>query len=548
MELRLLVEAPKHPYADRPFHFSSLSRCPSIRLYGKIWHLTEPIPVNNPASITPFACVSYVWGRRRKPNPIHQGKRMSTCTLTALAAAMRNSTVSAFWIDAFCIPVVEPQRRATLESMGFIYHLAAETIVVLSGAKPTTLQQMQQSDILDHKALLDLAHDEWVTSVWTYQEMVNSEDVRFVSSKHTGDQLGLWCSHWISMQVSKRLYSWLGEAAIDGSHFLDCVGHSLALYREANELNSFDIRKDYPRLDTLEDLIADWLTGTYTQRSAFQVMSNLDRRYTAKPEHYFYSMIGSITKDPFDRAPDMSLADLANTVMRICEQRNDYSFIYSSNVRDQNVGRTWCPKPEPLHSILPWYSLGKSQKGHYDSEGFWLDDMLCLEPSANLEEFEKETIIEQLHIEIPNKANSTDTSIAHLIFSVLQSIGFTGSKVYVPTTHGFFYPQNSLKADASIEVLVATTIRWVFGSPALAKSTSGDTVSFMPGVFIGSIPKENSRHALIDTTAKEPVEIAAKIYFDPPKPDQGGHMRRHAGRKAVFFTLDTNLSPVLGRT
>lgn len=234
MELRLLVEALKHPYADRPFHFSSISRGPSIRLYGKIWHLTEPLPVNNPASIPPFACVSYVWGHGRKPNPIHQGKRMSTRTLTALAAAMRNSTVSALWIDAFCIPVVEPQRRATLESMEFIYHLSAETMVVLSGTKLATLQKMQQSDRLDHKALLDLAHDEWVTSVWTYQETVNSKDVRFVSSKQTGDQLGSWCSHWVSMQVSKRFYSWLGEAAVDGSHFLDCVGHSLALYKKAN--------------------------------------------------------------------------------------------------------------------------------------------------------------------------------------------------------------------------------------------------------------------------------------------------------------------------
>ena len=57
---------------------------------------------------------------------------MSDRILLALTVAMRTSTLSSFWIGSFCIPTTQPQKFRTLESMGFIYHIATEVIALLS--------------------------------------------------------------------------------------------------------------------------------------------------------------------------------------------------------------------------------------------------------------------------------------------------------------------------------------------------------------------------------------------------------------------------------
>jgi hypothetical protein len=88
-----------------------------------------------------------------------------------------------------------------------------------------------------------------------------------------------------------------------------------------------------PGLDALEDLIADWLISDYTRRSAFQVMSNLDRRYTSEPPNYFYSMIGAILQSTSTRRPSTTIAELSETLMIVCEEKNDFSFLYSTAAR-----------------------------------------------------------------------------------------------------------------------------------------------------------------------------------------------------------------------
>jgi hypothetical protein len=320
--------------------------------------------VSRPKAIPRFICVSYIWGSGRAPNSLHDTSVMSDQTLPALVAAIENSNCSAFWIDAFCIPLAQPQRRATLESMGFIYSQASQVIVSLSEPSFAAVEQMVRSDIVDENALRILDQDEWVRSVWTYQEVVNSQRLHFV----TGGVAG---------------------AVVDGTHFLNCVGYSLDRYQKTHACNSFGIRQKFPGLDALEDLIADWLISNFTKRSAFQVMSNLDRRHTAEPQNYFYSMIGAVSQTPSARTPSPSVTELSETFMRICEEKNDYSFLYSTAARDERLGRRWRPVPGPLHALLPWHSWGEAQPGHYDSQGFWLDTMLRFDIATTMNESAK---------------------------------------------------------------------------------------------------------------------------------------------------------------
>jgi hypothetical protein len=75
---------------------------------------------------------------------------MSDHTL-AVIAAIRNHdpghSASMIWIDAFCVPIEPVAKRATLESMGFIYsHATWQVVVVLSLEAFETLERVSQLD------------------------------------------------------------------------------------------------------------------------------------------------------------------------------------------------------------------------------------------------------------------------------------------------------------------------------------------------------------------------------------------------------------------
>jgi len=460
MELRLIVKASQPPPTLR-----------SLTLAGRLWYLTEALDVSRPENIPQYICVSYIWGSGRVPNPLYETSVMSDQTLPALVAAMGNSNCSSFWIDAFCIPLAQPQRRATLESMGFIYSQASQVVVSLSETSFAAVKQMVRSDRVDENALNSLDQDEWVRSVWTYQEVVNSKRLSFV----TGNVAG---------------------AIVDGSHFLNCVGYSLDRYKKSHACNPFDIRRKFAGLDALEDLIEDWHISSYTKRSAFQVMSNLDRRYTAEPQNYFYSMIGAISQTPSARTSSPSITELSETFMRICEEKSDYSFLYSTAARDERLGRRWRPIPGHLHSLLPWGSWGESQPGHYDSQGFWLDNMLRFEMATTMNELSKQKIPQWLHqLEL---LNSDIATIAEKVYQNLCLMGFSGSSAYILTEDGLFFPQKPLLGAVDVTILVSASIQATYGGPGLAKAIAGKAVSYTPGILAGTISKERASSILIE--------------------------------------------------
>jgi hypothetical protein len=240
-------------------------------------------------------------------------------------------------------------------------------------------------------------------------------------------------------------------------------------------------------------------------------MSNLDRRYTAEPQNYFYSMIGAVSQAPSARTSSPSFTELSETFMRICEEKNDYSFLYSTAARDERLGRRWRPVPGPLHSLLPWHSWGEAQPGHYDPQGFWLDNMLRYDIATTINEPSKRKILQWLpqleHL------NSDTATIAEKVYQNFCRMGFSGSSDYIVTENGLFFPQKPLPLGVDVMILVSASIQAAYGGPGLAKAIARNAVSYTPGIFAGTISKEHASPILIEVIPlTDKPHLARKFY------------------------------------
>jgi hypothetical protein len=467
MEFRLITESPDNAEPGR-----------TIQVNGRQWYLTKPplVDLEHP-EIPNFTCISYVWGLAREPNPFHPGELMSSNTIPALSSAITHATTSSFWIDALCVPPAIPVKHHTLGSMGYIYSAASEVIITLPPGLFPVLNEMEGSDRLSEKVLLSLEQDEWVRSVWTYQEVVNAKAVYFVGS----------------------------STKIDGSHFLNCLGHSLMLYREAHNLSAFDLPKQLPKLNALEELLVDWMLGGYTERSALRAMSQFQYRYNHDPRNYFYAVVGTMVKGPWPWNIEMGIEELAEEFMDVCEKKNDYSFIYSSNPPDlENPnGRYWRPVAGLLQAVLAWHSWGEGQRGRHDEKGFWLEKMISLRPLNELGDKGSFFLRQWLNVVHSDTLSRNNDDIAEQLLKDLRKMAFSGSDQFLWTTHGIFFPQTTLAQDAEIEILVAAEVRWVFGAPGLARATRGERIEFAPGVFVGDVLEDLATDILITRTVPD---------------------------------------------
>lgn len=457
----------------------------SINLEGRQWCVTDPLDIADKTAIPKYTCISYLWGEGRCEHAFDSSRQMSDRTLPVLATVIRNSPdTSAFWIDTFCVPAKEPQRSATLRSMGFIYNLATDLFVALSVPTFTVIDQWRNKLVETNLSKIErqlrvLDEDRWVSSVWTYQEIMNSKIVHFVTIQPAA-----------------------GPAMIDGMDLFDRLGQTFQRYKKGLGLNNFELRIRFPAADALDQLVADWFTSSYLEVSALQIMSSLDRRSSIMPKNYFYSILGVLTQQPSWLEQDSTVAELSESLMSLCEQKNDYSFLYSSTPRDGRAGKRWRPKPDFLHAVLAWHLHGSAQEGYYTSEGFWLCSMMKLNISDELDFAAKEFIVKGLHLSTP--ISSPSHVVASDAFRRLEQIGFTGSSQHVVSTQGLFFPQNQLDLDqgsGSLIVLVSASLRWTFGAPSVAKSFKEGIELFTPGVFVGIHTEGMSSSVLLDSTA-----------------------------------------------
>jgi hypothetical protein len=443
MELYLLVQHPEQP-----------SRA-SFMVGDTEWSVTGPYDFAN-HDIPEYTCISYTWGTDKVPHPFREGAMTSKHTLPALAAAISNEIGHTFWIDDLCIPIEEPSRQATLESMGFIYSRAKYVAVSFSDATFAAIKEITQTEELDDGLLDILEQDEWVTSVWTYQEVINSTQIFCVCET-------------------------LPRSSIDATQFFNHVGYSLQNYKKRHGIQGIALMERFPHLSAMEDLFADWMLVSYTGPSALQIMTNMDRRVHRLPTNYFYSMIGAVTQEPSCESMRCTVADLAELFMEICERNNDYSFIYSATDRDTQPGMRWRPISGHLASILPLHCSG-AQRAHRDSQGLWLEDMLTLRPSHALNDDAKEIIT--FWLSRPELSIESDAQIAECMYSALKRVGFEGSSQYVIMEGGLFFPLHVVQAP--VTALVAKSISWVFGAPGLLVQNTEGRTEYVPGVFAGS--------------------------------------------------------------
>ncbi|KAF2095087.1 hypothetical protein NA57DRAFT_79575 [Rhizodiscina lignyota] len=446
---------------------SSVSDDPTtLEIGGRRWWLTSEEVDASQQHPKDFICISYTWGTKRAPNPFDASKSVSSNTIPGLYAAIhQRPDCHRFWIDAFCVPSDPDQKRFTLASMGFIYSQAQEVIVVLSETSTLALEQMLISDTIDEAALEALESEPWITRAWTYQEVVNSYTLSFT------------CASPVPLPGA----SYNLVTAISGDTFLNRIGYTLSKL----PMRSFEKAQAYPSLSAFEDLIVDWMTAAYQERSALQVMANMDRRVQERAEDHFYAMIGPMTADLASLSPE---GNACEEFMALCERKGDYSFIYSLAARSEERTKTWRPSSEgDLPAILPWHCWGEKQPGHWEDGALYLDEMVVLKPGQLGDEGEK---FIRGWLTAATEFGSEDIPVEDSMFYCLEQMGFKSHCRTVDSSAGYLFLCEDLSPDDNVTLLVSASLRWTFGAPGMARwETNGET-KYTAGIFVGLI-KQN---------------------------------------------------------
>lgn len=350
--------------------------------------------------------------------------------------------------------------------MGWIYHRAREVVTVFTPRAYEALRQIRTSDqdgkefnsavLIDYTALALLEKEDWISRAWTYQEIVNSQHPFFTCE---GDQTTI----------------------VKGTHFLNSVGYSLNHLQKTRP----DQWENLIRLKQFEDLIADWFVMDYQQRSAIQVLANMENRTQTFEEDHFWAMM-SVLGSGREMGGEVEMTDPCEMFMALCESMGDYSFIYSMARRDARPDRCWRPVAGPLSPILTSHIDGEGQPGHFEEGSFFLDDMVVLEVLPTPEE-----CLTFLDENLPSHSVFREDGIAlsESMYRTLTTLGFTGAKQFLPTLSGCFFPAGEVKCEGDIRILVATKVRYNWGAPGLAQIGNG---VYVPGVFVGVVDGEKA--------------------------------------------------------
>ncbi|KAI0656975.1 hypothetical protein C8Q70DRAFT_307271 [Cubamyces menziesii] len=473
MELRLMMEAEPGSPCER-----------TIEVDGTSWTLSEPMPDIEPETLTPYLCVSYVWGSGRAPNPVHPSILMSDRTLRTFTAVTRSLPGKPIWIDAFSVPVERMAKRATLESLGFVFYRAEAVVAVLRPESFAAIEEMEvfmatkpRPAVVPDAPLAALEADEWIRSVWTYQEIVNSNKVWFVSEAQDGAP---------------------AKEAVDSLDILKIIGAYINQWEEQTGKAAEGIRQAYPHADNFQELLLDHRLREYACRSALQIMYGMNHRASVSPVNHFYSMIGALTSIPSSRATKPTIELLAERFMELCEEKGDYSFIFCAAPRDTRPGLRWKPIPCTFPSILAGHISGEGLPGKRVDGGVLLSNVLvllitCESRCSTL--LPHETLIAYfqqwlnnvaLYHRIP--ANGPEETLAKTGYECLRLLEFNGTGDWYISDLGVFYPRDELPGDAEVTICVSLGVSWRFGAPALAAFTSTDgEKQYVLGVFVGPV-------------------------------------------------------------
>jgi hypothetical protein len=472
-----------------PANHSTPPDAPSILMFGIRWVICEYAQL---ADAPPYTCLSYAWGEGKVRNFLNEGQLMSARTVPSLKAAIASSqsqqcwadnikfnykgeadkeeagqlaalkASQAFWIDAFCVPSHDPARAACLQDMGRIFSAAFQVIVVLTRQCSSAIKGTRHSEGVETSALLSLENEDWANRAWTYQEAVNSRAMYFTVEDED-------------------------DLIVSGQDFLRSIADSIENYKSLHAFSNITWAQTHPGLNNLEMLLADYRIADYTDRSAYQVMSAMGQRVSERPEDYFYAMIGSITTTSSMLEEGEPLHP-AEYFMRLCEQKGDYSFIYSAAERSKVLGQGWRPLEEKLSAVLPSLIIfGSGEAGVRETTHIKLEKMFRPLPGA----IAADGLKAAGWFMGPQSDGLSADSIASGILKRLRVLGFTGCGEYLEFETGFFFPQLKPRTSEGCFVALSCEINWVTGGPGLLlRSNTTDINDFVDvGAFVGRSPK-----------------------------------------------------------
>lgn len=270
--------------------------------------------------------------------------------------------------------------------------------------------------------------------------------------------------------------------------FLSSLGYALGTLPAAE-------RGRLPRLNALEDVLADCAVAGYLDRPALQVMAAMDTRTQTWSEDHFYAMMGAISTEP---ARGVEVRSPAEAFMALCERRGDYSFVFSSDARDEKSGRRWRPRDDgALPAVLRLTVTGPGVDGRVSNVALrgWveggvlkLEGVVVLKP-GKVGDDGRGFIARWLEGSKPGGAYE-GLELEEAAFEALRELGFSGSGAWLETEPGLFFPQWwRFPENVQIEVVVAVGIQWRLGSPGLARyrASPREDVMYVPGVFFGKV-------------------------------------------------------------
>jgi hypothetical protein len=439
---------------------------------GVRWVATPYQPVPVPDSTLDYTCISYSWTSGLLQRWLDGGRALSRRTLPVLEATIRALRPRAIWLDAFCIPAAGPERASCLQSMGAIYGRATQSVAVLSEPCGAVLAQIRAGGSLDEAMLRRLENDAWVTRAWTYQEIANAKKIQFIAEGGTGEP-------------------------VPGDDFLNAVGYALQQLKKARAKESFRLR-DLGNVESLEDVLGEWMYTGPGERFAYQALAAMDRRRSTHPADYFNGMIGTLYSEPPSEPTDPAARqDACEHFMQVCEARGDFSFIYCAARRPTGPERRWRPLPGALRPLLAWHTYGRGQPGSLQSGRLHLERMSAVS-RGGLGPEAREHIDSWLN---SDRGGRPAVLSGASVLKRLRPGGIRACGQVTELKEGYFLPERRVGHGPEHEVVIADGVRWVHGAPGmLVKRAAGEGTAYEfcgTGVFVGRVPESGSAIDLV---------------------------------------------------
>lgn len=451
--LRLLTPANDFTPTDAPF----------IWLCGRRWVLRQYPETLEPTDIPSYICISYSWGKGRIKNVFEDEQEMSDRTIPVIESAIKASRASAIWVDALCVPYGSPDREACLLRMGQIYSSASEVYVVLSKKCSEVFRQIREVNHLNAEALYILESDDWVDRPWTYQESAN-RSINFIAE---GDD---------------------GRVAVSDIDLLNIVLTSSDDYIAAQKIDAHSFALQFPRVEYLQNLIASHNIEFNLGLSAYQVMSDMYRRYSDETVGFYSALICAFSPVPIPlNSQTEALSHSAEYFMQVCEAKDDYSFIYCVAPRSEVPGRSWRPVADHIPPLTTHLNIhGSGQTGSLKPTHLQLDNMSRMNPGVLNSDSQKAVIFFAKGF----KANLQTDDLANIALNRLRQLGFSGCGDYLELENGYFFPQSPLARSEEYFVAISPNVIWTNGGPSLLLRSSGTDINCFcdVGVFVGRVP------------------------------------------------------------